>query len=82
VQAFHGALGALLGGLRRYQNPALADLIESVAAGDQADIEHLQTYVLQLADEKEQEFQVVEHEAQRCRADLTKTLPKRTPGKP
>jgi hypothetical protein len=72
VQAFHGALDSLLGGLRRYQNPALADLILSVAAEDQGDIEKLQTYILELADEKEQEFQVVDHEAQRCRAMLSK----------
>jgi len=72
VQAFHGALESLLGGLRKYQNPALADLIQSVAAEDQRDNEKLQTYVLELADEKEQEFQVVDHEAQRCRATLSK----------
>jgi hypothetical protein len=82
VQAFHGALDALLGGLRRYQNPALADLIQSVAAEDQGDIERLQSYILQLADDKEQEFQVVEHEAQRCRADLIKAPVKKAPGKP
>jgi hypothetical protein len=72
VQAFHGVLDSMLGGLRKYQNPALADLIQSVAAEDHSDIERLQSYVLQLADEKEQEYQVVEHEAQRCRADLSK----------
>jgi hypothetical protein len=72
VQAFHGSLDSLLSGLRKYQNPALADLIQSVAAEDQGDIEKLQTYVLELADEKEQEFQVVDHEAQRCRAMLSK----------
>jgi hypothetical protein len=72
VQAFHGGLDSLLGGLRKYQNPALADLIQSVAAEDQSDIEKIQAYVLELADEKEQEFQVVEHEAQRCRATLSK----------
>jgi hypothetical protein len=72
VQAFHGSLDSLLGGLRKYQNPALADLIQSVAAEDQSAIEKLQTYVLELADEKEQEFKVVEHEAQRCRATLSK----------
>jgi hypothetical protein len=82
VQTFHGALDSLLGGLRRYQNPALADLIQSVAAEDQGDIERLQSYILQLADEKEQEFQVVEHEAQRCRADLSKNPVRKAPGKP
>jgi hypothetical protein len=72
VQAFHLALDSLMGGLRKYQNPPLADLIQSVAAEDQSDIEKLQAYILELADEKEQEFQVVDHEAQRCRALLSK----------
>ncbi len=72
VQAFHHTLDSLMGGLRRYQNPALADLIQSVAAEDQADVEALQTYVLSLADEKEKEFQVVDHEAQRCRATISR----------
>jgi hypothetical protein len=84
VQAFHLALDSLMGGLRKYQNPPLADLIQSVAAEDQSDIEKLQGYILQLADEKEQEFQVVDHEAQRCRASLSKqpAAPKAAPHKP
>ena len=57
----------------RDRNSALADLIHSVAAEDQSDIERLQSYILQLADEKEQEFKVVEHEAQRCRSDLSRS---------
>jgi hypothetical protein len=82
VQAFHGLLDSLMGGLRKYQNPPLADLIQSVAAEDQADIEKLQTYILELADEKEQEFQVVDHEAQRCRALLSKQPVSKQPAAP
>lgn len=72
VQATHLALDSLLGGVRKYQNPALADLIESVAAENNADIEGLERYVLGLAGEKEQQFAVVDHEAQRCRAVLSR----------
>jgi hypothetical protein len=72
VQASHQALESLMGGLRRYQNPALADLIESVAAEDQADLDRLEQYVLELANEKDQQYAVVDHEAQRCRATLSK----------
>ena len=56
-----------MGGLRKYQNPALADLIQSVALEDQEDLGKLQEYILELANRKEQEFLVVDHEAQRCR---------------
>ena len=72
VQTFHRSLDTLLGGLRKYQNPALADLIQSVAAEDQEDLGKLQDYLLELANQKEQEYLVVDHEAQRCRAILSR----------
>ena len=61
-----------MGGLRRYQNAPLADLIESVASEDRGDLEKLQNYILDLANQKEQEFLVVDHEAQRCRATISR----------
>ena len=72
VQATHLMLGSLMGGVRRYQNPALADLIESVAAEASGDIDRFEKHLLELADEKEQQFTVVDHEAQRCRATLSR----------
>lgn len=72
VQASERALNSLMGGLRRWQNPALAELIESVAAEDQADLDHLEQYVLQLASEKDRQYAVVDNEAQRCRATLSR----------
>jgi hypothetical protein len=72
IQAFHRSLDSLMGGLRKYQNPALADLIQSVAAEDQADLDQLQSYILELADQKEQEYRVVDREAQRCRATISR----------
>ncbi len=75
AQGFHRALDSLMGGLRRYQNPALADLIQAVAAEDQDELARLQQYILELAAQKEQEYQVVEKEAQRCRGVLTKEPP-------
>jgi hypothetical protein len=72
VQATHQVITALMGGLRRYQNPALADLIEAVAAEDGADMERLQQYLLELASDKEQQFDMVDKEAQRCRGILSR----------
>jgi hypothetical protein len=72
IQAVHQLLDSLLGGLRKYQNPALADLIESVAAGDHADLERLEQYILQLASDREAQFAVMDKEAQRCRAALSR----------
>ena len=72
VQGFHRTLDSLLGGLRKYQNGALADLIQSVAVEDQEDLGRLQDYILELAARKDQAYLVVDHEAQRCRAVLSR----------
>jgi hypothetical protein len=72
LQSTHQMLDSLMGGTRKYQNPALADLIESVASETNADVDRVQLYVLQLSDEKEQQFAVVDREAQRCRATLSR----------
>lgn len=72
VQAANLALNSLMGGVRKYQNPALADLIESVAAEAANDIDRFEQHLLEMADAKEQQFTVVDHEAQRCRATLSR----------
>jgi hypothetical protein len=77
VQALHIPLNSLMGGLRRYQNPALADLIESVTAEDQTQVGHFEQYVLELADAKDQQYDIVDKEAQRCRATLSRQPPPR-----
>ena len=70
VHRFDADLTGLLNAVRRYQNPALADLIESVADGDRNGIEKLQQYALDLAEEKDRQLDVVDKEAQRCRSTL------------
>jgi hypothetical protein len=77
IHRFDSDLDGLLGSVRRYQNPALADLIESVASDDQRGIEKLQQYVLDLADEKERQLEIEDKEAQRCRAALANQPPAR-----
>src|SRR5437879_4825633 len=72
VQGVHRLLATLLGGVRRYQNPAVADLIESVAAEDQSDLDRVEQYLIELGSQKEHELQVAEAEAQRCRGILLK----------
>jgi hypothetical protein len=78
VQTLHGSMQSLMGGLRRYQNAALADLIESVASEDESDLEKLQSHILELADRREQEYLIVDHEAQRCRAEISRDPAKNT----
>jgi hypothetical protein len=77
VHRFDSDLSALLIAVRRYQNPALADLIESVSVSDQSGVEKLQKYVLDLADASEKQISVEDEEAQRCRASLASQPPAR-----
>ena len=70
LHRFDADLQGLLAGVRRYQAPSLADSIESAAAGDQRNIEKLQQYSLDLANEKERQLDLEDREAQRCRTML------------
>jgi hypothetical protein len=72
VEAANTALGSLLGGVRKYQNPALADLIESVAAEAGGDIDRFEKHLVEMATEKDRQFTLVDSEAQRCRATLSR----------
>jgi hypothetical protein len=63
-------LGSLTEGVRKYQNPALASIMQSVIAENSTNRDRLRQYLLDLATQKEEEFQVADREAQRCRAAL------------
>jgi hypothetical protein len=71
LQSTHAVLDSLMGGTRKYQNPALADVIESVASENTGDVDRVERYLVQIALDKEEQLSVVDHEAQRCRATLS-----------
>jgi hypothetical protein len=64
-------LNSLIEGVRQYQNPAVASLLASTLAEGAGSRERLQAYVRDLALTREQEFAIVDREAQRCRGQLT-----------
>jgi uncharacterized membrane protein len=70
MQSVESTLGSLTEGVRKYQNPALASLMQSVIAENSTNRDRLRQYLQDLATQKEQEFQVADREAQRCRAAL------------
>lgn len=72
IQSLQTLLRSLGEGIRKYHNPALADMLNAIVTEHGATRDKLQQYVLDLASEKEQEFQVADAEAQRCRASLSK----------
>lgn len=70
--SFESLLGSLAAGVRKYQNPAIADLLQGVVSENSANREKLRSYLIELAQVKEQEFQVADREAQRCRAAVSR----------
>ena len=77
LQAVESQVNSLVDGVRRYQNPAVGDLLVSVVSANSANRDQLRQYVTDLAMTKEQEFQIVDTEAQRCRGTLTRQPPAR-----
>lgn len=63
---------SLAEGARKYQNPALADLIGGVLAESRTGIQQLRQHMVDLAELKEKEFKVMDDEAQRCRGTITR----------
>jgi len=72
LQALESRLSSLADGVRNYQNPAVGDLMLGVLAENSSNRDNLRQYITDLAAQKEQEFQVVDKEAQRCRGILTR----------
>lgn len=75
-------LGSLVEGVRHYQNPAVGDLLVSVLGENSSNRDLLQQHIADLAAQKEQEFAVVDQEAQRCRGQVTRTPARPAPAKP
>ncbi len=73
LQAVEAQVNSLVDGVRRYQNPAVGDLLVSVIAANSANRDQLRQYITDLAQTKEEEFQVVDREAQRCRGNADAT---------
>ena len=75
LQSLELRLNSLVEGVRNYQNPAVGDLLIGVAAENSANRDKLRQYITDLAATKEQEFEIADKEAQRCRGMLTKQTP-------
>jgi hypothetical protein len=72
MQAVESFLRSLGEGIRRYQNPALADLLNGLMGETVASRDRLRSYVVDLAAIKEQELALMDQEAQRCRATISR----------
>lgn len=79
LESLDSTIGSLVDGARRYQNPAFAELLEASAVESSNARNQLRQYLTDLATLKEQEYQVMDKEAQRCRGMLVRQAP--APGK-
>ncbi len=70
MEAMETNLASLADGIRRHDNPAVADLLQGVMNENASNREKLKQYLTDLAAAREQEFQIADREAQRCRGAI------------
>jgi hypothetical protein len=72
LQSIEALMNSMIEGVRKYQNPAVADLLRSMVTSNTTHREQLRSYVVELATIQEQELEIANKEAQRCRAELVR----------
>ena len=72
INALDNMTHSLEEGIRKYQNPAIAEMLASVMAGGSRNRDEFQGYLLELAVEREKQLSVMDQEAQRCRGILVR----------
>jgi hypothetical protein len=70
IQAVETMVGSLEQAMRKYQTPADAAALAALSAENGANRSRLERYLVSLAADREQQLQVMDSEAQRCRAAL------------
>jgi len=65
-------LDSLRDGIRKYESPDLADMLNQTFSRNAVHRGRLRQHIRDVADLREQEFQIANEEAQRCRGTLTK----------
>lgn len=78
LQSVEAMMNSMIEGIRRYQNPAVADLLQGIM-NENGDLgQRLQDYLVDLVATKETEYKIVDEEAQRCRSELIRQPAPRT----
>jgi len=70
LQSLQSMLVSLTDGVRKYQNPALADLLQGIIGESGAAESRFREYLVELVGAKEEELRIADSEAQRCRGML------------
>jgi hypothetical protein len=80
IQQVEVLIGSLREGVRKYQSPDLAEILNGLMTESSNNKEKLRTHIVDLAALREQELSVMDQEAQRCRGMLSR-MPLDTPAK-
>lgn len=72
MESVDAMLRSVAAGIRKYQNPAVAELLQGLIADTSADRDKLRQYLVDLAADREQQYKVMDQEAQRCRSTLSR----------
>ncbi len=70
IEALEIMLGSLQEGMRKYQSPLAAQELEAMVAQNGASRGRFERYIVNLAQVRERDYQVMDREAQRCRGTL------------
>ena len=81
LEGLETMLNSIGEGTRKYQGPQLAQALAQVHAEGGANRERFRQYIVNLAAEREQQFDVMDREAQRCRATLMAPTPPKSTGR-
>lgn len=75
LQTLETQITSITEAVRKYQNTAIAELIQSQMSESAAQRQNLRNYVVALAAAKEEQFAVADKEAQRCRDIISRQSP-------
>lgn len=78
LEGLETMLASVEEGARKYQTGSMAQTLASTFAESGANRERFRNYLVNLAADREHQFQVMDQEAQRCRVLLTAPPPKST----
>jgi hypothetical protein len=73
LEATETIVNSVREGLRKYQSPDLARMIGDVMVDNSNNREKFKTYLLDLANMRSQELEIMNQEAQRCRDTVTRS---------
>lgn len=68
LESLERLVDSLSEGVRRYQNPALADLIQAALTENSVSRSRLHNYLVELVSTKQEELRIANEEAQSCRS--------------